>query len=219
MEKKFDEMSRLEVIAELLKDGNQLAKIPHEKQEVWMVAAALGGNGDIYGLSADHCMTERIRYAMGLFAEQIRYTITGEKDGHPYPEVWKLSRLKPVRNEEIGKHPRKYKRQKEVNAAIEAWIGGMAIDCMKLGLITYSEMSMEVKDMSGVAKAAYLINPKNAENLPGDGHGGKTALYYDLKNNEDIYAGYTIDQILAEYKETFNAEKDKPLIPTKPHTR
>lgn len=78
MEKKFDEMSRLEVIAALLNDGNQLAKIPKEKQEAWMLMAALGGDGDIYRYAAEDKMYEKICYAMGLFPPQYKYQLCAQ---------------------------------------------------------------------------------------------------------------------------------------------
>lgn len=223
MKKKFDEMSRLEVVAELLKDGNQLAEIPHEKQEAWMLMAALGGDGDIYRYAAEDQMYEKICYAMGLFPPQYRYQFdsTLETKGvKPYPQVKKLSRLEPVRTASAEKHPRKYKRQLELNEWVEALIGGMAIDCMRSNLLSYSDLSVYVREMQCVAKAAVLLNPKNMELVPKDIESGQPEkLYLEMKTNGGRYKDYTIDQIKEELVETFKAEKDKPLIPTKPRTR
>lgn len=181
-------------VAALLRDGSQYGEIPKEYRNFGCLCAALVGGGYGGNLIRD----TDAKY----FTTPISYAITkshcslGELDQNRINGL--ISEVDPQSNEQVQKHPRKYKRQGELNRFTDALHAKIIIEAMEHNCITFDELSDRYKVNPYISRYAVYKDHKNILRIPDD-------YSHDLVNGKSLKA-----DIRSEIFSHFLEGKDKP---------
>ena len=181
-------------VAALLRDGSQYSEIPREYRNFGCLCAALVGGGYGGNLIRD----TDAKY----FTQPISYAITkshcslGELDQNRINGL--ILEVDPQSDIQVQKHPRKYKRQGELNRFTDALHAKIIIEAMEHDCITFDELSDRYKVNPYISRYAVYRDHKNILKIPDD-------YSHDLINGKSLKADIR-SEIFSHYLDG----RDKP---------
>lgn len=181
-------------VSALLRDGSQYSEIPREYRNFGCLCAALVGGGYGGNLIRDtdsKYFTQPISYAISK-----SHCSLGELDQNRINGL--ISEVNPQSDLQVQKHPRKYKRQGELNLFTDALHAKIIIEAMEHDCITFDELSDRYKVNPYISRYAVYRDHKNILRIPDD-------YSHDLINGKSLKADIR-SEIFSHYLDG----RDKP---------